>query len=266
MNHISNTDTMTSNDYLILLLKFNALPRKNYNRTFMEISGYPHYENVCSNILGFFFDNKGEHGLQNLFISAFLKMAGVDTSIPNTAVNISREFNTGNGRIDLVIEGETFIIAIENKIFHWLANDLDDYAKAISSQMTEKQRPIKAVLGLKPIIDKNLLKGGFVSYTYNQLWLNVRSLLGDYIGQSNPKWIIFLIDFMETTTNLSGQNMELIQTDKFFIEHNDAILAMMKERARFLERLTDKISLLAEEMKTTPEVAALDKLPYMYAR
>lgn len=265
MNDITSNETKVISDYLKLLLVFNALPRNNRSRTFMEISGYPHYENVCSNILGFYFENNAEHGLQNLFLSAFLKMADVDTAIPNSVVNVYREFGTGSGRIDLVIEGESFVIAIENKIFHWLANDLDDYANAITSQMSEKQIVIKAVLGLNPIIDERLLKGGFVSYTYNQFWQEVRSLLGEYIGQANQKWITYLIDFMETTTNLSGQNMELKQTDQFFIEHNDAITTMLNDREAFLGRLTHKISMLAEEMKETTEGAALAKLPYMYA-
>lgn len=31
-------------------------------KTFMEVSGYPHFENVASNILSFFFTSDEEHG------------------------------------------------------------------------------------------------------------------------------------------------------------------------------------------------------------
>ena len=41
-----------------LLDDFRELPgRVDRPRTFMEIASYPHYENVCSNILAFFMDS-----------------------------------------------------------------------------------------------------------------------------------------------------------------------------------------------------------------
>ena len=47
-----------------LLDKFKDLPdRITRPQTFMEIGGYPHYENVCSNFLAFFLDPAGPHGL-----------------------------------------------------------------------------------------------------------------------------------------------------------------------------------------------------------
>ena len=43
---------------------YKRIPRK--EKTFMDISGYPHYENVCSNILAFYFNPLEEHNLNNL--------------------------------------------------------------------------------------------------------------------------------------------------------------------------------------------------------
>ncbi len=45
-------------------------------QTFMEIAGYPHYEDVCSNILKFFMDPEEAHGLRTLVLDAFLASAG----------------------------------------------------------------------------------------------------------------------------------------------------------------------------------------------
>lgn len=253
-------------NYLKLLLAFNALPHTKPSRTFMEVSGYPHYENVCSNILGFYFDTTAEHDLQDLLISAFLRVVEKE-SVNSGVVTVSREHGTGNkGRIDLLIESELFIIAIENKIYHWVANDLDDYAETIYRLAKENQVVIKVVLGLNPIKDEKSLRGGFVSVTYNQLWQEVRNLLGHYIAQANPKWSTYLFDFMETTTNLAGENMELKQTDQFFIERNDDIEAMLTERNAFLRRLTQKIATLVDMMKETSEVTALVPTPYSYAK
>ncbi len=68
------TNPQAVEDYLKLLLAFRALPETKRSRTFMEVSGYPHYENVCSNILRFYLDPTAEHGLSDLLLSAFLKM------------------------------------------------------------------------------------------------------------------------------------------------------------------------------------------------
>ena len=42
---------------------YNRIPKK--EKTFMEVSGYPHYENVCSNILSFYFNPNEEHRLND---------------------------------------------------------------------------------------------------------------------------------------------------------------------------------------------------------
>ena len=45
---------------LLELHKLSPSPPRNL--TFMQIAGYPHYENVCSNILAFYLDPAEEHG------------------------------------------------------------------------------------------------------------------------------------------------------------------------------------------------------------
>ena len=252
--------------YLKLLLAFRSLPQTHRSRTFMEISGYPHYENVATNILAFYFDPAAEHGLGDLLVSAFLQMAGFKDVPTVEHVQLHREFGTEErNRIDLILDGESFTIGIENKIFHWLANDLEDYGEVIDRHGQSKSLVIKAVLGLHPVEDKALLKGGFSSYTYGQLWKQVRSMLGHYISNADPKWVSHLIDFMATTTNLAGENMELQKTDKFFIEHNEIIEKMLTERDAFLGRLNQKVSTLCTMMKEATASALLNGEPWVYA-
>ena len=72
-----------------LLDEFKKLPgRIRRPETFMEIAGYPHYENVCSNFLAFFFDPEGPHGLGSLFLDALfdsLSIAGSEGTSPSSA-------------------------------------------------------------------------------------------------------------------------------------------------------------------------------------
>ena len=51
---------------LLAVFNSNAKPAKKQKRTFMSVSGYPHFENVASNILMFLLNDNEEHNLKNL--------------------------------------------------------------------------------------------------------------------------------------------------------------------------------------------------------
>ncbi len=142
--HLDPTDANIQNflhmdNFYSLLLDFKSLPRKANAKTFMEISGQAHYENVASNILAFYFDTQEEHGLKDLFLKEFLKMAEHDVSEIVETTSVVREYPAEAGqRIDLVIQGDDFVIGIENKIYHWEANDFQNYGRVIKELGKEK--------------------------------------------------------------------------------------------------------------------------------
>lgn len=266
MDSKPTNDTQSVEAYLKLLLAFGRLPETKRNRTFMEVSGYPHYENVCSNILKFYFDPAAEHGLGDLLVVAFLKMAGVQEVPCTDNLRVFTQQGTyGGNTIDIVIDCEAFTIGIENKVFHELLNDLKDYGKYIDSLGQGKPLVVKAVLGLRHVQKLEKLTGGFVSYTYGQLWHQVHGLLGYRIGNADPKWVAYLLDLIETTNNLAGQNMELQKTDQFFIEHNEVIEKMIAGRNAFLNRLNQKVSTLCTMMGESKAAAALSRAPWIYS-
>src|ERR1022692_24337 len=180
-------------EYLNLLLKFQALPETPKTRTFMEVSGYPHYENVSSNLLAFYFDPEEEHGLGDLLLTSFISLTP-KVNVPDckTGIKIHPQYPTdAGGFLDLLIEGESFILGIENKIYHHLANDLVDYGKTIDGIAQPQRRSIKAILSLQPIREPAKLVAGFVNHTYGQLWQAVRDRMGRYIHTANPKWLTY---------------------------------------------------------------------------
>lgn len=65
-------------NYKDLLTEFKRLPPSPREFTFMQVAGYPHYENVCSNILAFYLDPQEEHGLGDLV----LRSAPLSTGTP----------------------------------------------------------------------------------------------------------------------------------------------------------------------------------------
>ena len=90
-----------------LLDELQTLPRRiERPRTFMEIGGYAHSENVCSNLLAFFFDPGAPHGLGSLFLDALLDSSGSarrETSFGG-GVSVAREVVTeASNRIDILI-------------------------------------------------------------------------------------------------------------------------------------------------------------------
>jgi hypothetical protein len=64
-----------------LLDEFSKLPDRVKRRpTLMEIAGYPHYENVCSNILAFYLDPEEPHGLGTLVLDALTRVRNIATA------------------------------------------------------------------------------------------------------------------------------------------------------------------------------------------
>lgn len=236
------------NEYLNLLLKFQALPETPKARTFMEVSGYPHYENVSSNLLAFYFDPKEEHGLGDLLLTSFMSLTTEAGLLDcKTGIKVKTQCSTSaGGFLDLLIEGENFVLGIENKIYHHLHNDLADYAALIAGIGHPQCKKIKAVLSLQPIRESEKLVSGFASYTYSQLWQAVRDRMGRYIHTANPKWLTYLIDFMETTARLSGENKNTKDMDDFLIQHQELIAKLISEQRRFEHRLNSEVVTLKD--------------------
>lgn len=253
-------------DYLGLLLDFQGLPRLRRGITFMEISGYPHYENVCSNILAFYFDPAGEHGLGDLLLKAFVKMAKArvdceaDNLMPFRSVEVSREHPMLEGkRIDLLISSEAFTIGIENKIHHWEANEFEIYAKRIDALGSGKS-VIKAVLCLRADPDQAPPGGGFVRYTYPELWRHVRDLLGHRLSAAAPKWTIYLNEFMETTGRLAGETEEEKEVTDFFMRHHELIERLVGDRHQLQARLRARLWSIHAGLANLPETSRYLKL------
>lgn len=249
------------NRFLNLLLDFQALPRIRRARTFMEISGYPHYENVCSNILEFYFNPEEEHGMETLLLTAFFKMAkercGVNFTEPliPKKVNVTREHAAEDQkRLDLMIDAATFTIGIENKIYHWEANDFENYARVID-RLGSNKTVVKAVLCLRTHPGEAPPKGGFIRYTYADLWKHVRDLLGHHLPDASPKWTTYLTDFMTTTARLAGETPDEKEVTDFFMKNHDLIEQLVEDRQQLLNRIANRIRNLEGVIKSMPELA-----------
>ena len=149
---------------------YAKIPKR--EKTFMEISGFPHYENVCSNILSFYFNSQEEHGLENKVIIAFINALEKKKEVKLRDINLDtfkifREYTTLKGnRIDIVLQNEDIVIGIENKIKAAVYNDLKDYSDTLESI---NKNCIKILLTLHNE-EEIANKFGFINITYNDFF------------------------------------------------------------------------------------------------
>ena len=169
--------------------------------TFMEVTGYPHYEKVCSNILGFYFDPDREHGFGTLVLNALMRSAKIQLELDDSRFEIETEYpTTKDNYIDLVIYNDELAIGIENKIFATVYNDLDDYAKTIDELGKVSYKIILSLNDESKIANEH----NFINVTYNELFSNLRELIGEKWDKTN-KWHLFLQEFMQTLENLKKE-------------------------------------------------------------
>lgn len=218
-----------------LLDAFKSLSSSSKDPTFMEIAGYPHYENVCSNILAFYLRPDAAHGLSDLCLKALLSLASVYEPLSNVTVEREVTTNAGN-RIDLLIQSDTHLIAIENKIYHSVANPLHDYVSFLEQQRSSRTL-ITFLLSLYPVGNQEL--HGFIPIRYADLFAKLRPLIGDYIARANTKFLISLTDFIDTIENLMrGSAMD------------ESLITLFHERGREITALLDEVNRFKAEMRS----------------
>lgn len=220
-----------------LVSEYDKLPKSEKRQsTFFDIMGNAHHENTCSNILSFYFDTRNEHNLSDLFIKAVVKNLTYDDSqlFENekiNVVNIHREKNINkkndidkNGRIDILIETESHVICIENKIYHNSdANPFIDYQKYIEKEYSNKKH-IFILLHLTNEVKKEK----FQPVSYNVFIENIELNIGKYLRNTNDKYLTFLIDFLYSIQKLKGNYNMTDDEIRFFLNNYESILLLSK--------------------------------------
>ncbi len=110
-------------------------------KNIMSIAGIEHLENIWSNIYSYFLDERASHGLGSVFLKCLeqliFKKSGRIVDLSGAV--IEREVSTIKGnRIDLLIQTSGKSVIIENKVFHHLNNDLDDYWLSVGGDDVSK--------------------------------------------------------------------------------------------------------------------------------
>ena len=190
-----------------VLSEFKELdPIPEYMPTIFEIAGYPHYEDVMSNVLQFFFSADYDHGFSSIFVEALLNTVGLNPdgfeSSELLVQEVEREYLTNQGnRIDLVIETESHCIAIEHKIYASLYNDLQEYQDSIKSRSDKENIYIVLAKGRKVI--PNDEGHDFNLITYKQFFEELERQIGKGVSSADSRILMYIGDFIKTIKNLS---------------------------------------------------------------
>ncbi len=215
-------------EFLKPFFKNHVIPTiKRQPKTFLGIAKQPHYENVISNIYAFFFTVEEVHGVQDLFMASLLDIINQPERDLQKKVHqitdftVDTEVSTNkNGRIDLLLSSENHAIIIENKIYHTLGNDLEDYWQSTPVIPNDESNKIGIVLSLNKL---TLNHDHFINITHLELLQRVMLNLGKYILTANDKYVIYLKDFYQNITNLSKSEMNSKDL-KFYLDYQKNIL------------------------------------------
>jgi hypothetical protein len=221
-----------------LLAVFNQLPKsKKRPKTLLEISGYPRFENVASNILEFFFNPTEDHGLDSLVLRSLLSLVSPQCDFdPPVNIVIEREVFTNSGkRLDIVAHSSELTIGIENKISAPVYNDLKDYSDHLEAKAKASGNPaIKIILCLKK--DALVTDHGFKMISYDEFSECLLKKIGPGLLDANPRYLGLLLEFLNTMKNLkTGTHMdaELVE----FFKSNSQTVELYRQAENMLDEL-----------------------------
>ncbi|WP_163411223.1 PDDEXK-like family protein [Flavobacterium ajazii] len=189
---------------------------------FLEIIRKQHYENINSNLYAHFLSSEITE-VRSLFLEALLLLIIEKTGKHFSFINdrVSTEVaTTSNGRIDIVLEDYHYgnVILIENKIYHYLHNDLLDYWNHYKIDASKK---VGVLLTLYEHEIPENVKGNFINITHIE-WIN-KVKENFYPESFTDNYKIYISDFINTIENLTRINT-MNESARFYFENTSQVI------------------------------------------
>jgi hypothetical protein len=243
------------------VLEYDYQQEDKQPKTFLQIARQPHYENVISNILAFFFDTSEEHLLKDLFLQSLVHLInkkGHDYKI-NDCYCIREYGKRKSGRIDLLLVNsfEDKVIIVENKINHYLANDLGNYYKSVKKDFP-KAEITGVVLSLEPL---NTGNDKFVSVSHKKFVDEVQKRLGNYYLNGSDKYLLLLKDYIQNI-HLNYPSEKMKDKIHFYHLYHKKVYDMAALQNEIFEHLGSEIKKGGDRFNYKYSDHASDKLYY----
>lgn len=227
-----------------MLFNIHNLPQRRVTDiTLLEIAGYPHLENVASNIFAFYFQSTNLHSYHSLLLRAIMSFFHIDIT-SDVVVDAHREDVTSESkRIDIVIETEILVLGIENKIYHHLSNDLGSYWSHLQG-LADGRSVYGVVLSLHATT-MPLNEVHFVNITYGELFDRITIFLQNEQNSLPNKYDLFFQDFQQTMQTLSRGTAMDDERLAFFRQHQHEIRILLEEVQHVRGEMRRKLKSLA---------------------
>ena len=208
-----------------------------------------HSEVNLSNLLAYFFRGDYKPVLQETFLTALVdSIESLDTVFLNRiigreykAVEVLTEYATGGGgRIDILIvdhsqrESQRTAIIIENKLYHELNNDLDDYFYTVSNDFDILTKNIVVVvLSLKPYEADHPENMNWANVLHSDLKKGVSTLKSEESMLSDPRALQLVEEYEKHIDDLYLESFSFGNPDcfEFYFENREPINALVKGQA-----------------------------------
>jgi hypothetical protein len=245
-----------------LLIEFNRLEPRIQYVTYLGTCKYPgsRFEEVCSRILAFFFDNNAEHGFKNMMLKSFIEAVGCNIPIDSSdkiKVNLehpcpytNKEGETTILKLDLLLQTPEYIIGIEHKINAELYNNLEAYSTEVQKIADEKKiKYLKVVLSLKKVVALNKAeRAGFIILQYSAFCNAIKNNIGAYLNNCNPSFLNMLLDFIKTIETMENSVINNIERYKFYFEKSLTITKLISEFNTFKNEVSQEQGILFQNL------------------
>lgn len=207
--------------------------------TFLDLVGLGHKESISSKLLAFFLNSTAEHGLGDLCLQSLFELAGRPQSSKINTIKLIQEQHCSNqdadgtGRIDLLIETDDFVVAIENKINHVMNNPFHVYRDHCYAKYPDHQK-LLVILGLHA---PDKLPEQFVFVSHYDLYRRIKQQLPAHFLRADHHYLTFLLDYISTfeAHNPNSETGKMEQAIVDFYRNNLKLLTQIMENRHHVQ-------------------------------
>jgi len=227
--------------------EYNTVDIQEGAPNFFEIAGFPHYENVFSNVFGFFAEKS------ITIVKALLECCQKEIDAnDDQVIEVAREFYTeSKNKIDIVIKTEKMIIGIENKIDAPLYNDTDDYYKCLHKMSREEKKELVCI-----ILSKNKIQDipeNFHGILHYDIALSIKKYYSVLLNELTHRYFFLLSEFIENIESLHGgkymnnEYIQIVKTGDNVEKINNIVTLAMKARKEYTNRANEVLEQFAND-------------------
>jgi hypothetical protein len=216
---------------------YKSKPVQIKNDNIFGIGTRGYYENPFTEVLTYILNSENQFLYRKDFVNLFL------SNIPDLSPEVVQSFlsdikiitqhaTTNRNYIDMILFNEKYILVFENKIYHWLANPLDDYENDIKLRYAHLA-PYFYVFSYNKITTPGKWKNLIIGDMFMHIQKNIKF-------EFKNKWDFFVNDFLNHYSEKNNESMKKEEYE-FYSENFAKIFAANNFANDFIRETVNKI-------------------------